>query len=112
MHFNIYIKFKTNYFIPIIYLTFSNVANRLCTVIMDIIDHEITWYKANRPELIKDYEGKFLIIRGEQLAGVYNSLTEAKESASLQFAYGTYIIEHPVDITKRRGQDSPNVKRK
>lgn len=80
---------------------------------MQTIDHEIAWYKANRQQFIKDYDGKYLVIKDEQIAGIYNSNTEAQDTARSEFLFGTYIIEHPVDIYKVREQGiSKNATRK
>lgn len=63
---------------------------------MDMIAEEIDYYKANRKDFIEQYEGKFLVIKGKAVAGIYNSRTEAQEQARRQHEAGTYIIEHPL----------------
>ena len=69
---------------------------------MQTIDHEIAWYKINRQQFIKDYDGKYLVIKDEKIAGIYDSNTEAQDTARSEFLFGTYIIEHPVDLYKVR----------
>ena len=69
---------------------------------MDTIDHEIAYYKANRLEFIKTYPGKFLVIKGMQVAAVYASHTDAREYADREHGAGTYIIEHPVDLSVKK----------
>lgn len=65
---------------------------------MDIIGKEIEYYKANRKDLIKQYAGKHLVIKGMQVVGVFNSRTEAYDTAMIEHGEGTFIIEHPLDI--------------
>lgn len=76
---------------------------------MDIIDEEIAWYKANRIDFIEQYENKHLIIKGQQVIGIYNSNTEAKE-ASAMLETGTYIIEHPVNLNATRPSTTRRIK--
>ncbi len=68
---------------------------------MDIIGEEIAYYKANRLDFINQYEGKHLVIKEQQVVGIYNTRSEALD-ASTMLETGTYIIEHPVDISLKR----------
>lgn len=63
---------------------------------MDIIAEEIKYYKANRAEFISQHGGKHLVIKGQQVAGIYNSNTEAVQESARLHEPGTYIIEHPL----------------
>lgn len=65
---------------------------------MDIIGEEIAYYKANRKDFIKLYEGKYLVIKGLQVVGVYKSRTEAHDTAIAEYGAGTFIIERPMNI--------------
>lgn len=67
---------------------------------MDIIGEEIAYYKANRKEFIRLYAGKHLVIKGMEIVGIYNSRTEATDTAAMQYDPGTYIIERPLDVMK------------
>ena len=68
---------------------------------MDAIQEEIDYYKSRRVELISEYPGKYLVIKGMQVAGIYETRTQATEEAGRLYETGTFIIEHPVDITAR-----------
>lgn len=64
---------------------------------MDLVAQEIEYYKANRLALIKEYNGKHLLIKGQEVIGVFSSATAAKDAA-IAHEVGTYIIEHPIDL--------------
>ncbi len=59
---------------------------------------EITYYKANKKEFTSLYEGKFLIIKGKEVIGVYNTRTQANDEALKLHAMGSFIIEHPLTL--------------
>ncbi len=67
---------------------------------MDTIAGEIDYYKANRQNFIEQYSGKFLVIKGKEVVGVYQSNTAAREH-TMQYEQGTFIIEHPVLLKVR-----------
>lgn len=63
---------------------------------MDIIAEEIQYYKANRAAFISQHDGKHLVIKGQQVAGIYDTNTEAVQESARLHEPGTYIIEHPL----------------
>ncbi len=63
---------------------------------MDVIAEEIAYYKTNRQDFIIQYAGKHLVIKGQQVAGIYNSNSEAVAESARLHESGTYIIEHPL----------------
>ena len=61
---------------------------------IDEVNYE--WFKKNLPELIKEYEGKFLIINEESLKGVFSSFGDALQEA-IKFAKpGEFLIQYCV----------------
>lgn len=66
---------------------------------MDVIADEIAYYKSNRKEFIEQYAGKHLVIKGKAVIGVYSSNSAALEDTMKQHQAGTFIIEHPVDLS-------------
>jgi hypothetical protein len=48
------------------------------------LDREIATYRKQLPELLA-HEGKFVVIHGEDVGGIFDSMNDA-----LHFAYGTY----------------------
>lgn len=63
---------------------------------MDTIQQEIDYYKANRQLFLDTYNGKFLVIKGQQIIGVYTSRTKAYNDTVVLHKEGTFIIEHPI----------------
>jgi hypothetical protein len=64
---------------------------------MDMIETQIAYYKANRPELTSQHNGKFLLIKDQQVTGVFDTRSQAQD-AGRGFETGTYIIERPVNL--------------
>lgn len=65
---------------------------------MQLIDDAINYYKANRKSFIEQYNGKYLVIRGRKLLGVYKTHTEAFDTTIKDHEVGTFIIEHPIAL--------------
>lgn len=65
-----------------------------------ILDTEIAYYKANRKEFVKEYEGKFVVIKGEALLGVYDTRSQAHDTTLLSHEAGSFIIERPTNVLK------------
>lgn len=73
-----------------------------CAFSMDTIQDEINFYKSHRLEFIAEYPGKHLVIKGMQIAGIYDTRSQAFDEATRLYETGTFIIEHPVDISARQ----------
>lgn len=58
------------------------------------LQKELEFFKANQQELVKKYEGKFLIIKDQQVQGVYDAEMEAYTEAKKKFELGTFLIQH------------------
>ncbi len=58
-----------------------------------MFDTELKYFIAHQDELVARYRAKVLVIRGEEVAGVYGSALEAYLEAQKQFAPGTFMIQ-------------------
>ncbi|MGD9852454.1 MAG: DUF5678 domain-containing protein [Nitrospirales bacterium] len=58
------------------------------------LDKEFQYYKDNQEELVRRYENKFIVIKGEEVVGDYDTEIEAYESAKKNFPVGTFLIQH------------------
>jgi hypothetical protein len=58
-----------------------------------MFETELAFFIANQHDLVERHNGKVLVIRGEQIAGVYNSPLEAFVEAQKQFQPGTFMIQ-------------------
>ena len=56
---------------------------------MDHIEANIAYYKANRSDFITKYQGKHLVIKDKQVAGVYATNSEAVLDAARLYEYGS-----------------------
>ena len=55
---------------------------------------EFKYYKDNKRELLAKYEGKFLVIKGKELLGVYDSEMDAYNEGQKKAALGSFLIQH------------------
>ena len=54
---------------------------------------ELDYFKANQSELVKQYKGKFLVIKDQQVQGIYDSEINAYTNAKKKFELGTFLIQ-------------------
>ena len=59
----------------------------------DMFDKELAFFIAHQDELVEKHRGKILVIRDEQIEGVYASPLEAYLSAQKRFPAGTFMIQ-------------------
>ena len=57
------------------------------------LQKELEYFKAHQDELVKQYEGKFIIIRDQNVEGVYDTEIEAYTEAQKKFVLGTFMIQ-------------------
>ena len=57
------------------------------------LQKELEYFKAHQDELVKQYEGKFLIIKDQKVEGVYDTEIEAYTEAQKRFELGTFMIQ-------------------
>ncbi len=66
-----------------------------------ILDREFAYYREHQEELVRQYEGKYLVIVGETVISAHESELDAYESAKATNPLGTFLIQHCLP-----GQDS------
>ena len=54
---------------------------------------DFEFYKKNQENFVERYEGKFLVIKDEEVKGVYDSEIEAYTEAQKEFELGSFIIQ-------------------
>ena len=57
------------------------------------LEHEFNYYQEHREELLRLYEGKFVVIRGNQLLGAYDSELDAIRETSATYPLGTFLVQ-------------------
>ena len=60
---------------------------------MAVFEKELAFFISNQSELVQKYAGKILVIRGDDVAGVYDSALQAYLEAKKQFAPGTFMLQ-------------------
>ncbi len=59
-----------------------------------MLDKEFQYYLDHQEELVKEYDGKYIVIIGEKVVGSYDSELEAYESSKKKYELGTFLIQH------------------
>ena len=56
------------------------------------LEKELRYYIEHQDELVEKYNGKFLVIIGEQVVDVFDDLKTAYLEASAKYELGTFMI--------------------
>jgi hypothetical protein len=59
-----------------------------------MLEKEFKYYTDNQQELLKKYNGKFIVIKAGAVEGNYNTHIEAYEASKQKFELGTFLIQH------------------
>ena len=60
-----------------------------------MFEREDAFYTAHQAEFQKLYSGKWLVIVGESLCGVYDTIADAAKNALQHFEPGEFMIHNP-----------------
>ena len=60
---------------------------------MTKLEQELNYYIQHQDELVKKYEGKYLIIKDKQVVGVYDEEIDAYNDAKSKYEVGTFLIQ-------------------
>jgi hypothetical protein len=60
---------------------------------MEELKKEFEFYLRNQEELVKKYNGRVIVIKGETVLGDYDSELQAFEKTSLEHRPGTFLIQ-------------------
>jgi hypothetical protein len=63
------------------------------TVMAKPLEKEFEFYLKHQAELVKKFNGKFLVIKGEKVVGAYDSEADAIKSGSQEFELGTFLVQ-------------------
>jgi hypothetical protein len=59
-----------------------------------MLDKEFKYFKDHQEELVKQHEGKYLVIVGEEVVGAYDLEIDAYTEAKKHYKPGTFLIQH------------------
>ncbi len=60
---------------------------------MTNLEKEFQYYIDHQEELVRQHNGKFIVIKGQEIIGVYDSEMEAIEKTSAEHELGTFLIQ-------------------
>lgn len=60
---------------------------------------EFQYFLDNQDELVKEYEGKFIVIKGSEVLGAYETEFEAIQETSKEHELGTFLVQECVPGT-------------
>ena len=63
-----------------------------------VLDTELETYAKNRDQLIGTSEGKFVLIRGDQVIGVYDSKMDAIAQGCQKFGNVPFLVKQVVKV--------------
>lgn len=58
-----------------------------------MLEDELDFFIANQVELVKQYDGKILVIKNKAVIGVYDNVLEAYLEAQKENELGTFMIQ-------------------
>ena len=58
------------------------------------LDREFNYYTSHQEELVRQYNGKYLVIVGETVIGAYDTEIEAYQTAKQDHEVGTFLIQY------------------
>ncbi len=58
-----------------------------------MLEKEFKYYLDHQEELVKKYDGKYLVIIDEKIVGVYSSDEEAYFESEKKYEIGTFLIQ-------------------
>lgn len=58
-----------------------------------MLDQEFKYYQKNQKAFLDKYQGKVLVIKGEEITGVYDNEEEAYKDAVSKYDLGTFLIQ-------------------
>lgn len=60
---------------------------------MEKLEKEFKYYLEHQEELVKKYNGKFIVIKNREVIGAFDSELEAINTTSEQYELGTFLVQ-------------------
>ena len=60
---------------------------------MEELEKEFKYYLEHQDELVKKYNGKFIVIKNREVIGVFDSELEAIEKTAEKYELGTFLVQ-------------------
>jgi len=62
-------------------------------IMSEQLKNEFTYYQSNKDEFVKQYKGKFIVIKNHEVIGVYKSEFEAITETAKTNPLGTFLVQ-------------------
>lgn len=63
------------------------------TVVKSQLQKEFQYYLEHQDELVQEYNGKVLVIKDQQVVGVFDSELQAVKETCKKYALGTFLVQ-------------------
>ena len=60
----------------------------------DYLQKQLEYFKSHQDEFVEKYKGKLLVIKDQEVQGVYDTEMEAYTDAKKKFGLGNFLIQH------------------
>ncbi|GBE04933.1 hypothetical protein BMS3Abin10_00552 [bacterium BMS3Abin10] len=60
---------------------------------MTNLEKEFQYYIDNQDEFVQKHNGKFLVIKGQKIIGIYDSEMDAIKETSTEHELGTFLVQ-------------------
>lgn len=67
---------------------------------MEQLDKEYQFFKDNKESLLAQHEGKFVVIKGEAVIGVFDDMVVAIEETRKKHKLGTFLVQQVLKNNK------------
>ena len=68
-------------------------AQRKCMA----LERELEYFNARKAELLKAYQGKFVLIKGDQLVGAFDTAATAYEEGVSKFGIESFLVRRVLE---------------
>ncbi|MGC2192690.1 MAG: hypothetical protein WA751_10185 [Candidatus Dormiibacterota bacterium] len=58
------------------------------------LEAEFRYYREHQDELVREHNGKFVVIQGSEVLGVYDTYEQAYAATIQDHSLGTFLIQH------------------
>ena len=69
-----------------------------------MLEMEYQYYKSHEEELVRDHDGKFLGIVGQEVVGIFHTELEAYASLKKKYGLGKFLLQQAIPAQQDRIQ--------
>lgn len=60
----------------------------------DSLDRAFEFYLENQSELVEKFDGKFIVIKDDEIVGVYDNEIDAVTASTTKYPKGSFLVQH------------------